>query len=112
MSKSGISFLCVCLLAATVVSLSTDTQSQTQQASCTFHTFSLPSSPQMIFVTGVNDYGTVVGEATFASNPRYARAFIHYSGGSTIYWVPSGAKGSGFGGRNDAGVTTGAYTDS
>jgi probable HAF family extracellular repeat protein len=64
----------------------------------------------MIFVTGVNDYGTVVGEADFAATPR-ARAFIHYSGGNTIYWVPSGAKGSGFGGRNDAGITTGAYTD-
>ena len=91
MSKSGIYFLFVCLLAATVVSLSPDTQAQTQQASCTFHTFSFPSSPQMIFVTGVNDYGTVVGEADFASSP-HARAFIHYSGGSTIYWVPSGAK--------------------
>ena len=65
----------------------------------------------MIFVTGVNDYGTVVGEADFGTSPR-ARAFIHYSGGGTTYWVPSGAKSSGFGGRNDAGVTTGAYTDS
>jgi probable HAF family extracellular repeat protein len=111
MSKSGSSFLCAFLVAVTVVSLPPDTQAQTQQASCTFHTFSLPSNPQMIFVTGVNDYGTVVGEADFAASPR-ARAFIHYSGGSTTYWVPSGAKGSGFGGHNDAGVTTGAYTDS
>jgi probable HAF family extracellular repeat protein len=82
------------------------------QASCTFHTFALNSSPQ-IFITGVNDYGTVVGFADFGVNatPQY-RGFIHYSGGSTSYWVPSGAKQSSFGGRNDGGVTTGYYYDS
>jgi len=113
MSKSGSFFLYVCLLAVMVVFWPSLTQAQTQQASCTFHTFGLSASPQMISVSGVNDYGTVVGEADFGPNasPRF-RAFIHYSGGATNYWVPSGVKGSAFGGRNDAGLTTGAYTDS
>src|SRR5690348_5183360 len=113
MSKCSSFFLYVCLLAVMVVFWPSLTQAQTQQASCTFHTFGLSPSPQMISVSGVNDYGTVVGEADFGPNasPRF-RAFIHYSGGATNYWVPSGAKGSAFGGRNDAGLTTGAYTDS
>jgi hypothetical protein len=102
----------VFLFALSVVSLSSDVQAQTQQASCTFHVFSVPSNPQSIWVTGVNDYGTVVGYADFGTGtPPQSRAFIHYSGGGTTYWLPSGAKSSAFGGRNDAGVTTGAYAD-
>jgi probable HAF family extracellular repeat protein len=85
-------------------------QAQTQ-ASCTFHQFTLSSNPQ-IFVKGVNDYGTVVGMADFGKNasPQF-RAFIHYSNGTTTYWVPSGASASQFGGRNNSGVTTGAFGD-
>lgn len=97
--------------AALVAMSMTAAQAQTQ-ASCTFHVFTLKSSPQL-FVTGVNDYGTVVGYADFGVNasPQF-RAFIHYSSGSTTYWVPSGAKQSSFGGRNDGGVTTAYYYDS
>lgn len=93
-----------------LIALSPITHAQTQ-ASCTFHQFALPSNPQ-IFVSGVNDYGTVVGTADFgkSASPQF-RAFIHYSNGSTSYWVPSAATGSRFGGRNDSGVTTGAYSD-
>src|SRR5205823_696456 len=80
-------------------------QAQTQ-ASCTFHLFTLGStaSSPVIYVHGVNDYGTVVGDADFgkSASPRF-RAFIHYSGSGTHYVVPSGATGSSFGGRNDAG---------
>jgi hypothetical protein len=113
MSKLLNFILCMCLLVVTIVSLASDVQAQTQQASCTFHTFSLTQSPQMITVTGVNDYGTVVGYADFGEGAsRQTKAFIHYSGGGTNYWLPSGAKNSAFGGRNDAGVTTGAYSDS
>ena len=112
MSKS-ISSFCVCLFTLTVVLFLSNAYAQTQQASCTFHTFSLTQSPQMITVTGVNDYGTVVGYADFGEGAsRQTKAFIHYSGGGTNYWLPSGAKNSAFGGRNDAGLTTGAYTDS
>ena len=97
--------------AALVVAMISAAQAQTQAASCTFHTFSLPSSPQ-VWVSGVNDYGTVVGFADFGkgASPQF-KAFIHYSSGSTTYWVPSGATSSRFNGRNDGGVTTGAYTD-
>lgn len=83
-------------------------------ASCTFHLFTLGSSAAspVIYVHGVNDYGTVVGQADFGQNasPRF-RAFIHYSGGVTRYVVPTGATSSIFGGRNDAGITTGTYYD-
>jgi hypothetical protein len=113
MLKSLNLILCVCLLVVTIVSLASGVQAQTQQASCTFHTFSLTQNPQMITVTGVNDYGTVVGYADFGEGAsRQEKAFVHYSGGGTTYWLPSGAKSSAFGGRNDAGVTTGAYSDS
>jgi probable HAF family extracellular repeat protein len=113
MSKLLNFILCVCLLVVTVVSLASGVQAQTQQASCTFHTFSLTQSPRMITVTGVNDYGTVVGYADFGEGAsRQEKAFIHYSGGGSTYWLPSGAKNSAFGGRNDDGVTTGAYGDS
>jgi hypothetical protein len=101
------------IFAVALIALSLTPASRAQsRASCTFHTFSLPSSPQ-IFVNGVNDYGTVVGAANFGNReaPQF-KAFIHYSNGNTTYWLPSGAKSSGFGGRNDSGVTTGAYVDS
>lgn len=99
-------------LFVSVALLSVTTEAQVSQASCTFHTFTLSSSPG-VWVTGVNDYGTVVGYADFGKGgtPQF-KAFIHYSGGGTTYWLPSGAKASAFGGRNNAGVTTGAYTDS
>jgi uncharacterized membrane protein len=99
--------VCIVLIA---VSPTTTAQAQTQ-ASCAFHTFTLPSSPS-VFVSGVNDYGTVVGFADFGKNasPQF-RAFIHYSSGSTTFWVPSGATSSSFNGRNNAGVTTGTYLD-
>src|SRR5256885_14332009 len=103
MSKS-ISSFCVCLFTLTVVLFLSNAYAQTQQASCTFHTFSLTQSPQMVTVTGVNDYGTVVGYAAFGEGAsRQQRAFIHSSGGGTTYWMPSGAQASGFGGRHGAG---------
>jgi hypothetical protein len=101
---------CVLAICILLIAMSPISQAQTQ-ASCTFHQFTLPSNPQ-IFVKGVNDYGTVVGMADFgaSASPQF-RAFIHYSNGSTTYWVPSGATASEFGGRNNSGVTTGAYGD-
>src|SRR5437868_12143148 len=111
MSRSVGSLLCSALLL--LVASTSSSQAQTAQASCTFHIFSLSSNPQSIWVTGVNDYGTVVGFADIGTGtPPQSRAFIHYSSGGTTYWLPSGAKSSGFGGRNDAGVTTGAFVDS
>jgi hypothetical protein len=110
MTKSIGSLLCSAL-AFGLLSMSSS-QAQTVQASCTFRVFSLSSNPQSIWVTGVNDYGSVVGYANFGTGtPPQSRAFIHYSGGGTSYWLPSGAKSSAFGGRNNAGVTTGAYVD-
>ena len=84
------------------------------QASCNFNLFTVGSSAAnpVLYVNGVNDYGTVVGFADFGAgaSPRF-KAFIHYSNGGTHYFVPSGAAGSSFGGRNNAGLTTGDYSD-
>jgi uncharacterized membrane protein len=107
---SGFAF---CLIAASC--LSTQIVHAQTQASCTFHLFTLGSSAwsPVIYLNGVNDYGTVVGNADFGPNasPRF-RAFIRYSNGGTHYVVPTGAISSSFGGRNDAGITTGTYYDS
>jgi hypothetical protein len=99
------------VLIASIICVSTPFATAQSRASCTFHNFTLKSGPG-ITVTGVNDYGTVVGYADFGANasPRY-KAFIHYSGGGTTYWIPSGAKQSAFYGRNDSGLTTGYYYD-
>jgi len=86
--------------------------SQTPQASCTFKIHALASNPN-VMVTGVNDFGTIVGMADFgtSSSPQF-RAFILYPDGSTVYWPPSGAKMSSFGGHNDVYAYTGVYVDS
>lgn len=103
-----------CFVAAFACGSTSVAHAQTQ-ASCTFHLFTLASSAAnpVIYPYGVNDFGTVVGYADFGSkaSPRF-RAFIHYSNGSTRYVVPSGAVSSSFGGRNNAGITTGTYYDS
>jgi hypothetical protein len=82
------------------------------QASCSFNIFTLQSNPQ-IFVYGVNDYGTVVGQTNFGNgtSPQF-RAFVHDAGGGTTYCVPSGATQSAFGDRNNNGTTVGWYVDS
>jgi uncharacterized membrane protein len=100
------------LVAAVAIVCSTIPAARAQtQASCTSHVFSLPFKPQ-IYVSGVNDYGTVVGLADFGKSafPQF-KAFIHYKNGSTTYWIPPGATVSFFGGRNNAGVTSGSYLD-
>ncbi|HJT69626.1 MAG TPA: hypothetical protein VJ731_05475 [Terriglobales bacterium] len=100
--------VCVAAVFAIAVSVA---QAQSK-ASCSFTIFTLPSNPQ-IFVHGVNDYGTVVGQTNFGSgaSPQFT-AFVHYAGGGTTYWIPSGAVQSGFGDRNNSGTTVGWYLDS
>jgi len=85
---------------------------QTPQASCTFHTYALSNNPD-VFVTDVNSFGTVLGFADFgkSASPQF-RAFILYPDGNTVYWVPSGAKMSRFGGHNNQYAYTGVYVDS
>src|SRR2546422_5105227 len=87
-------------------------QAQVQRAACTFNYFLLnladPNNP-VGYVQGVNDWGTVVGNADFGMTTK---AFTHYSGGGLSYWLPSGAVFSGFIARNNKGVTVGWYTDS
>lgn len=98
----------IAVLASFVMTCASHAQTQ---ASCTFQQFTLPSSPTVL-VNGVNDYGSVVGNAVLggSASPQ-TKAFLRYSNGDTMYWLPSGAKQSSFNGRNNNGVTTGAYFD-
>ena len=106
----------VCLCAVIVIisawSVVPIAQAQVQQAACTFKYFLLnpadPNNPAG-YPNGVNDWGTVVGNAYFATTTK---AFTHYSGGGLSYWLPSGAVSGGFIARNNNGVTAGSYTDS
>jgi probable HAF family extracellular repeat protein len=100
------------LFAVVLFACSAALHAQTPQASCTFHTYALTSNPD-VTVTGVNNFGTVVGFADFgkSASPQF-RAFILYKDGSTVYWVPAGAKMSSFGGHNNLYAYTGVYVDS
>jgi len=70
------------------------------QASCTFHFFQAPGQ-----VSGINDFGTTVGESS--SKPQFA--FIRYSGGGVSYFAPPNAAGTALTARNDGGVSVGFY---
>src|SRR6266568_3251337 len=65
------------------------------QASCTFKLFPLPKPVSLVQVSGVNDFGTVVGSATVAGSTN-AKAFIHFAGGGFSYYLPPGSLGSSF----------------
>jgi len=105
-------FFLICLAAPPI------TQAQVQQASCTFTLFLLdrssPSNPDFDGATGVNDWKTVVGEAsdTFAQTPPFSKAFAHFFGGGTTYYSAPGAIRTRFNARNNHGVSVGTYTDS
>ena len=82
------------------------TYAQTQ-ASCTFNIFKLNDLQTTVF--GVNDYGTVVGEADFTS-PTPEKGFIRYSGGGVSYYSAPNSAGTRFTGRNDSGINIGVYS--
>lgn len=85
-------------------------------ASCSnFKVFQLnpsdPANPLINEVLGVNDWGTVVGDATPQQQPPYLKAFVRYSGGSVKYYLPTGANIAQFSARNNNGTTVGDYED-
>jgi hypothetical protein len=93
-------------------------QAQVQPAACTFKLFLLdrssPSNPDFDGATGVNDWKTVVGEAsdTYRQTPPFSKAFVHYLGAGTTYYSAPGAIRTRFNARNNKGVSIGIYTDS
>lgn len=109
MQHSGPSFLCRVSILGLALATSSGAFGQTQ-ASCTFKLFQLnPSSSTNPFTTGVNgvnDFGTVVGEAAFANT---ARGFIRYSGGGVVYFDAPNSVGTTFYTRNNSGATVGSY---
>jgi hypothetical protein len=77
------------------------------QAKCTFKLFKTPGTPN-----GVNDYGTVVGEAvTYTPSTGFIRkGFIRYSNGTVSYFQAPNAQATFFTARNNAGITVGGYS--
>ncbi len=62
-------------------------------------------------MTGINDYGTVVGAAAKGGSPgQFVGATVFSNRGTTFYSVPNSYNTS-FSKRNDSGVEVGAYTD-
>ena len=104
-------FILICFAAVPIA------QAQVQQATCTFKLFLLdrssPSNPDFDGATGVNDWKTVVGEAsdTFAQTPPFSTAFAHFFGGGTTYYSVPGAIRTRFNARNNKGVSVGTYRD-
>lgn len=92
-------------LAITVLALSLQGQTL-QPADCTFQYFPLPSSV-FTLVNGINDFGTIVGQANSATE---ARGFIRYSNGGITYVKIPNSQGMGFNARNNNGVSIGGYT--
>lgn len=102
-----------CLCGVVIIGLLTLPIIQAQtQASCTFKLFQLNSSssthPVTNGVNGVNDFGTVVGEADFANT---GRAFVRYSGGGVTYFDAPNSVTTLFNARNNQGVSVGDYRD-
>jgi hypothetical protein len=89
------------LVAALALSLRAQTQ-----AKCTFNIFQLNDLQTTVF--GVNDYGTVVGEADFTSSPQ--KGFIRYSGSGVSYFSAPSSAATRLTGRNDAGTSVGVYS--
>jgi hypothetical protein len=93
-----------CLLSLPVLNAQT-------QASCKFHVFQFNFTPRP-GDTGINDHGTVVGEAiNSGQTPPYDVAFIRFSDGVTKYYSYPGANTTKFNGRNDYGTSVGEYQD-
>jgi hypothetical protein len=75
-------------------------------ASCTFQYFPVPSSV-FTSVNGINDFGTIVGQANSATA---ARGFIRYANGGVTYVKIANSQGMNLNARNNDGVSVGGYT--
>jgi hypothetical protein len=87
MSGSLRQFFRVSALSVLLIFAASAAQSQSQ-ATCRFKLFQLNSSNTPGFqANGVNDYGTVVGQAFFSP----AKGFIRFSGGGVSYFAAPNA---------------------
>jgi probable HAF family extracellular repeat protein len=102
----------IALLVTAMVLVAVPGIAQTQ-ASCTFKIFQLaadPTNPTLNEAFGVNDYGTVVGQATFPYPAPPFDGFIRYSNGGVKYYLAPNSFSTLFRGRNDGGVSVGTYS--
>src|SRR5438477_11659446 len=100
MSKSVQNLIANIALSVIPALLLSTANSQTQ-ATCTFKLFNAPG-----IASGVNDYGTVVGQ----SSGNLAEGFVRYSNGSVSYYRPPNSVDTHIMARNDSGVITGFYS--
>jgi hypothetical protein len=107
MSKAFSSFLYVCILVMTVVSLYDNVQAQTAEP-CTYTLFKYPGTrTTSTAANGINKYGTIVGTAQDQTGITFG--FVRYSDGSFKRYAVSGSYNTEFFHRNDNGVTVGFY---
>ena len=100
------SLFCEPIGLALLVLASSTVQAQTN-ATCTFKLFTLNSANNPQFQpNGINDYGTVVGQAIFSP----AKGFIRYSGGGVLYFAAPNSASTAFNARNDGGINVGYYS--
>ncbi len=97
--------VCVALFTSVVLVLISSVGQAQTQASCTFKVFQL-NSPNGFQANGVNDYGTVVGQAYFSPS----KGFTRFSGGGVSYFTAPNSATTSFLARNDAGVNVGFYS--
>ena len=107
MSRSVTSFLCVCLLWITVVSLCGNAHAQTTEP-CTYTLFKYPGTRiTSTSANGINQYQTIVGTAQDQAGTVFG--FIRYSNGSFKRVAVPGAYNTQLFRRNASGATVGFY---
>lgn len=105
--RANLTLLSAFMFASLTISASAQTQ-----ASCQFTTFNTRfilsnGGDVVLFPFGVNDYGTVVGQAD--NNVTFAvQAFTRFSGGSISYYQ-HGSSDTTFTNRSNSGVNLGVY---
>ena len=84
-------------------------QAQTN-ASCSFKVLP-PTSNPALRAHGVNDFGTIVGEADNAPPSNLQRGYIRYTDGEVAYYTAPNAAATRFVDRNNNGVSIGIYSN-
>ncbi len=103
--RSPFRSVCAALFTSAVLVLVSCLGQAQSQASCTFKLFQL-NSPNGFQANGVNDYGTVVGQAYFSPS----KGFTRFSSGGVSYFTAPNSATTSFLARNDAGVNVGFYS--
>ena len=97
------SIFCLGLPLSVLLAMSSMAQAQ-KQASCTFTFFQFTRFQPLNQPTGINDWGTVVGDGGSSGFIRYV------GGGGFIYYKIPNASETFFSDRNNQGISIGSYT--